>query len=171
MGAQNFDPVTLAPDETVILVHPPLPLVCVSMAMERERQQNDSLVKATSMATIRYLCLRRRLCRLELIRFLKLVLQTTTQHNHHAWWPDDPHMIVSCKQPTSKHMYTMSCRPLSLLHVFCMHVYLILRMTCTSAQRPIRPERCECERLAGRPAHGGLLDGLALLCPLLPPPR
>ena len=27
--------------ETVILLHPPLPLVGVSIAMERERQQND----------------------------------------------------------------------------------------------------------------------------------
>ena len=34
----------LAPGETVILLHPPLPLVGVSIAMERERQQNDSLV-------------------------------------------------------------------------------------------------------------------------------
>ena len=33
-----------APDETVILLHPPLPLVGVSIVMERERQQNDSLV-------------------------------------------------------------------------------------------------------------------------------
>ena len=29
--------------ETVILLHPPLPLVGVPIAMERERQQNDSL--------------------------------------------------------------------------------------------------------------------------------
>ena len=34
----------LAVDETVIPLHPPLPLVGVSIAMERERQQNDSLV-------------------------------------------------------------------------------------------------------------------------------
>ena len=34
----------LAIDETVILLHPPLPLVGVSIVMERERQQNDSLV-------------------------------------------------------------------------------------------------------------------------------
>ena len=34
----------LAVDETVILLHPPLPLAGVSMVMERERQQNDSLV-------------------------------------------------------------------------------------------------------------------------------
>ena len=34
----------LAVDETVILLHPPLPLVGVSVVMERERQQNDSLV-------------------------------------------------------------------------------------------------------------------------------
>ena len=33
----------LAIDETVILLHPPLPLVGVSIAMEREHQQNDSL--------------------------------------------------------------------------------------------------------------------------------
>ena len=33
----------LAVDETVILLHPPLPLVGVSIAMERERQQNDGL--------------------------------------------------------------------------------------------------------------------------------
>ena len=39
-GASN-----LAPDETVILLHPPLPLVGVSIAMERERQQNDSLAR------------------------------------------------------------------------------------------------------------------------------
>ena len=31
-------------DETVNLLHPPLPLVGVSIVMERERQQNDSLV-------------------------------------------------------------------------------------------------------------------------------
>ena len=29
---------------TVTLLRPPLPLVCVSIAMERERQQNDGLV-------------------------------------------------------------------------------------------------------------------------------
>ena len=34
----------LAIDETVILLHHPLPLVGVSIVMERERQQNDSLV-------------------------------------------------------------------------------------------------------------------------------
>ena len=35
----------VAVDETsVILLHPPLPLVGVSIVMERERQQNDSLV-------------------------------------------------------------------------------------------------------------------------------
>ena len=33
--------VFLAVDETVILLHPPLPLVGVSIVMERERQQND----------------------------------------------------------------------------------------------------------------------------------
>ena len=33
----------LAVGETVILLHPPLPLAGVSIAMERERQQNDSL--------------------------------------------------------------------------------------------------------------------------------
>ena len=38
------DQVGLAPDETVILLHPPLPLVGVSIVMERERQQNDSHV-------------------------------------------------------------------------------------------------------------------------------
>ena len=34
----------MAPDETVILLHLPLPLVGVSIVMEGERQQNDSLV-------------------------------------------------------------------------------------------------------------------------------
>ena len=34
----------LAVDETVILLHPPLSLVGVSTGMERERQQNGSLV-------------------------------------------------------------------------------------------------------------------------------
>ena len=33
-----------AVDETVILLHPPLPLAGVSIVMEKERQQNDSLV-------------------------------------------------------------------------------------------------------------------------------
>ena len=33
----------LAVGETVILLHPPLPLLGVSIGMERERQQNDSL--------------------------------------------------------------------------------------------------------------------------------
>ena len=37
--------VQVAIDETVILLHPPLPLVGVSIVMERECQQNDSLVK------------------------------------------------------------------------------------------------------------------------------
>ena len=35
---------SVAPDETVILLHPPIPSVGVSIVMERERQQNDSLV-------------------------------------------------------------------------------------------------------------------------------
>ena len=35
----------IAPDETVILLHPPLPLVGVSIGMERGCQQNDSLVR------------------------------------------------------------------------------------------------------------------------------
>ena len=34
----------VAPDETLILLHPPLPLVGVSILMERERQEHDSLV-------------------------------------------------------------------------------------------------------------------------------
>ena len=34
----------LAVGKTVILLHHPLPLAGVSIAMERERQQNDSLV-------------------------------------------------------------------------------------------------------------------------------
>ena len=33
-----------AVDETLILLHPPLPLECVSTGMERGCQQNDSLV-------------------------------------------------------------------------------------------------------------------------------
>ena len=36
--------VGVAPDETVILLHPPLPLAGLSIAMERARQPNDSLV-------------------------------------------------------------------------------------------------------------------------------
>ena len=37
--------VSLAPDEAAILLHPPpLPLVGVSIGMERERRWNDSLV-------------------------------------------------------------------------------------------------------------------------------
>ena len=39
-----FQLVGLAADETVIPLHPPPPLVGVSIVMERERQQNDSLV-------------------------------------------------------------------------------------------------------------------------------
>ena len=35
---------SLAVDETVILLHPPLPLAGVSIVMERERQHDDSLV-------------------------------------------------------------------------------------------------------------------------------
>ena len=35
----------LAPDETVILLAPPLPSVGVSIGMERGCQQNDSLVR------------------------------------------------------------------------------------------------------------------------------
>ena len=33
----------MRPGETVILLHPPLPLVGVSIVMERERQQNSQL--------------------------------------------------------------------------------------------------------------------------------
>ena len=41
---KNWDElVVLAVDETVIMLHLPLSLVGVSVAMERERQQNDSL--------------------------------------------------------------------------------------------------------------------------------
>ena len=36
-------PGRLAVGETIILLHPPLPLAVVSMGMKRERQQNDSL--------------------------------------------------------------------------------------------------------------------------------
>ena len=35
--------VSVAVGETVILLHPPLPFAVFSIAMERERQQNDSL--------------------------------------------------------------------------------------------------------------------------------
>ena len=38
----ELNPATRATDETVILLHPPLPLVGISIVMERERQQNDS---------------------------------------------------------------------------------------------------------------------------------
>ena len=38
----------VAPDETVILLHPPLPLVGVSIVTEGERQQNDSFVRGYS---------------------------------------------------------------------------------------------------------------------------
>ena len=41
-----LEAVGLAVGETVILLHLPLPLVSVSIAMERELQQNDSLVMA-----------------------------------------------------------------------------------------------------------------------------
>ena len=47
-AAADLDPgsqAALAADESsVILLHPPLPLVGVSIVVERERQQNDSLV-------------------------------------------------------------------------------------------------------------------------------
>ena len=39
-----FAEVVVAPDETVILLHPPLPFVGVSIVMKRGCQQNDSLV-------------------------------------------------------------------------------------------------------------------------------
>ena len=43
--SQHLDEmVAVAPDETVILLHPSLPLVGVSIVMERGCQQNDSLV-------------------------------------------------------------------------------------------------------------------------------
>ena len=63
----------VAPDETVILLHPPLHLVGLSTVMERERQQNDSLangyhhhccilIMTLFAATLQsmYPCLRRR---------------------------------------------------------------------------------------------------------------
>ena len=52
-GPLPFDTmVSIAVSETVILLHPPLPLVGVSIAMERERQQNDSLADG-QVSTIR----------------------------------------------------------------------------------------------------------------------
>ena len=41
---KDADGAAVAVDETVELLHPPLPLVGASTVMERERQQNDSLV-------------------------------------------------------------------------------------------------------------------------------
>ena len=48
----------LAVDEAVILLHPPLPLVGVSIVMERERQQNDRLVNGEQhqLPQERWLC-------------------------------------------------------------------------------------------------------------------
>ena len=43
---------TLAIDETVILLHPLLLLVGVSIVMERERQQNDSIVNGYCTSSI-----------------------------------------------------------------------------------------------------------------------
>ena len=47
----------LAVGETVILLHPPLPLVLVSIWMERERQQNDSLANGYMRLKLRDLTL------------------------------------------------------------------------------------------------------------------
>ena len=41
--ADSLREALIAVDETVILLHPPLPLVGVSTVMERERQYTDSL--------------------------------------------------------------------------------------------------------------------------------
>ena len=43
LAEEVVDAVGIAVGETVILLHPTLPLAGVSIAMERERQQNDSL--------------------------------------------------------------------------------------------------------------------------------
>ena len=43
VGLRTFCAAVIAVGETVILLHPPLPLVGVSIAMERECQQNNSL--------------------------------------------------------------------------------------------------------------------------------
>ena len=42
-GLHFFNPVPVAVGETVILLHPPVPLLGVSIWMVRERQQNESL--------------------------------------------------------------------------------------------------------------------------------
>ena len=42
-GAAEHVALWIAVGETVILLHPPLPSAGVSIAMERERQHNDSL--------------------------------------------------------------------------------------------------------------------------------
>ena len=47
----------LAVGETVILLHPPLPLLGVSIVMERERQQNDSLARGYPGAAHRHVAL------------------------------------------------------------------------------------------------------------------
>ena len=43
MGLDEFVAASVAIGETIILLHPPLPSVGVSIWMERERQQTDSL--------------------------------------------------------------------------------------------------------------------------------
>ena len=47
----------VAIDETVILLHPPLPLAGVSIVMERERQQIDSLVNGYSLGKCGFILL------------------------------------------------------------------------------------------------------------------
>ena len=42
----------LAPDETVILRHPPLPLVGVSMVMEKGCQQNECYIPHSALTNM-----------------------------------------------------------------------------------------------------------------------
>ena len=45
-----------APEETVILLHPPVTLVAVSIVMDRERQQNDSRVNGYGPVSSAAIC-------------------------------------------------------------------------------------------------------------------
>ena len=51
----DWDGALIAVGETVILLHPPLPLVGVSIVVERGCQQNDSLADGQALAVLRSL--------------------------------------------------------------------------------------------------------------------
>ena len=83
-----------AVDETVILLHPPLPLVGDSIWKERRCQQNDSLVNGQAVATTELLSAALR------DRALAAIAGDHSPCNTHVecrsnCWPESPRIVIT----------------------------------------------------------------------------